>query len=259
MARGAPAPVVDFSAIGNFFRKLLFVVVVFVVAAFFGTGPLLKWAIVHFGEASTGAQVKLAALSFNPFAGKISLQDFYVYNPIGFTNAPAFYVGSVELRVQLTSVFSGRVVVEDVVITNPEILFEGGIKRSNLSVLQQNVNDYVSAMMPSSDSLSDNPNAETKQPRQYSIDRLMITHPTLRVSTPMTDKQISITMQDIVMTDIGKGGTSASNLIASVMQPFMGIVNGAVGSNVAAFGARIKEGATGIGSAINDLFRGNRQ
>ena len=138
-------------------------------------------------------------------------------------------------------------------------MFEGGIKRSNLSVLQQNVNDYVSAMMPEAPTVSEDPNADPVTPRQYSIDRLMITKPTLRVNTQVIDKQVTITMQDIVMTDVGKGGTDASNLMASVMKPFLDIVNGSVGSNIAAFGARLKDGATGIGSAINDLFRGTRQ
>lgn len=250
---------VDFSVVGGMVRKLFFVVVVLVVGLFFAAGPIIKWAVVHFGEASTGAQVKLAELSFNPFAGKISLKDFYVFNPIGFTNAPAVYVGNVEVQFKPTSIFSKHIEIEDVIITSPEILFEGGIKRSNLSVLQQNVNDYVSAMMPQAATVSEDPNAEPVTPRQYSISRLMITNPTLRVSTQVVDKQVTITMQDIVMTDIGKGGTDASNLMASVMKPFLDIVNGSVGSNIAAFGARLKDGATGIGSAINDLFRGTRQ
>jgi hypothetical protein len=249
---------VDFSAIGGIFRKILFFIALLAIAAFFGTGPLLKWAIVHYGEAATGAQVKLAELSFNPFAGKIGLKDFYVYNPIGFTNAPALYVGNLEVRVKPGSIFSDHLVIEDIVVNNPEILFEGGVKRSNLTVLQHNVQDYVSAMLPETATVSEDPNAELKKAREYSIDRLMITNPTLRVSTQVVDKQVTITMQDIVMTDIGKGGTDAATLFASVMQPFMNIVNTSVMGNLGALGTRLKDNAMGINNAINDFFRGGK-
>ena len=253
----ASGGLIDFSIIGGWIRLLLFWAIIALVVLFFALNPLAKWGLETVLKKATQAQVTVAEVSINPFAGTIDLHNFTLFNPLGYTNAPAIYLPRVSVVLLPKTLFTGHVQVRDITIEGPELLFEGGLKNNNLQTLKQNALDYAHAHLPEAPTVSDDPNATPPQPRRYTIDRVMITNPTLRLSTNIVDKQVSVQLQDIVIKDIGKGaGLNSAEVTAAITKPLLQIMHNAAGRHLGGLADKVGAAARELGQKVGNFFKG---
>src|SRR3989338_6251412 len=107
-------------------------------AASLWLGRGVKAAVERYGPDIVGAPVTVGAVALAPWSGRGTITHLVIGNPPGFEGAHALSVGSVEVKLKLSSLFSDTIFVQSVVVREPEILYELGGGGSNLARLQRN-------------------------------------------------------------------------------------------------------------------------
>ncbi|MBT7300231.1 MAG: hypothetical protein HN849_11990, partial [Victivallales bacterium] len=107
-------------------KKLLFLFVILVVlivvgvaALYISMGRIIKAGVETVGPKVTKCDVTVGDISVSPFSGKVVIRNLVVKNPEGFSDSDAFSLGEVRVRVQPKSLFSDRIIVEEVYIDAP--------------------------------------------------------------------------------------------------------------------------------------------
>lgn len=89
-------------------------------------------------------QVSIANLSLSLFGGSGSIKGFKVQNPDGFSEHTALLFEEADIHVELSSLFSDKIVVHQLIIRRPHIYFEQQGTQVNLNELRKNL-ETVSA------------------------------------------------------------------------------------------------------------------
>ena len=91
----------------------------------------------------TKTDVKLESFSLSIFSGKGSIKGFIIGNPEGFKTASSFELGKVRIDIDLMSLLSDTIVIEEIYIDAPKITYEMGMP-SNIGQIQKNVEEFSS-------------------------------------------------------------------------------------------------------------------
>ncbi|MEO0514734.1 MAG: hypothetical protein AAF086_05495 [Planctomycetota bacterium] len=108
---------------------LITLVVVGVVVLYFSLNGIIKNVVQTQGSQATGVATTLNSVNLNPFAGALTLNEFNLANPEGFTNPTLFNLGEADVQVQLGTAISGdEVVIDRVYVDGAEVVvaFENG-------------------------------------------------------------------------------------------------------------------------------------
>ncbi|PCH62613.1 MAG: hypothetical protein COC19_02575 [SAR86 cluster bacterium] len=120
-------------------KKLLISVVVIVAAigigGYFYMGSLLAKGIETVGSEVLGTEVKVASVSLSPLSGSGSITGLIIDNLEGFSADTIMELGELSIEVDIASVFTDTIVVNSIVINQPQITYEARLSGSNLSAL----------------------------------------------------------------------------------------------------------------------------
>src|SRR5262249_34696785 len=112
--------------------------VAFVTLQFF-LGSIVKTAVNNFAPKITGTKVTLDSAAISPLSGVGTLSGLMVGNPTGWTSEKAFYLGKIHVDVAPFSILGDHVVVNEIVIEQPEFVYETKIVASNIGDLMKNI------------------------------------------------------------------------------------------------------------------------
>ncbi|MEL7087357.1 MAG: hypothetical protein AAGL98_02765, partial [Planctomycetota bacterium] len=99
--------------------------VVGVVALYFSLNAIVKTQVEQQGTQATGVQTTLESVNLSPFGGSLSLNDFSLANPEGFTDAKIFKLGGGDVEIKLGSLLGGdEIVVPQVDLDGATVLIE---------------------------------------------------------------------------------------------------------------------------------------
>ncbi len=207
-------------------KKLLIsgavVIVVIVVAAFVLLGninALVKEGVEQTAPLVLKAPVALESVDISVFSGSGTLNSFRVGNPKGYKTDYAFNMGRLQVELDTASVTSDKIHIKSVLIDAPEIVFEGGFKKSNLSQLQANAEAFSGGGGDKGNSADDG------AAKKLQIDRLVIRNGTISVSMGLLQgKKLSVPLPTLELTDIGKDKDAS---ISDVLKEVLAKVNGA--------------------------------
>ena len=119
----------------------LFVVVLGVIAvgaASVWLGRGVKLALEQYGPGIVGAPVSVGSVVLTPWSGRGSITNLVIGNPPGFKGAHAVAIGAIDIKIDLSSLVTDTIVVESLVVREPEVLYEMSGSGNNLSRLQKN-------------------------------------------------------------------------------------------------------------------------
>ena len=170
---------------------------------------VVKAAVEQIGSDATGTDVTLNEVEISPTSGFGALRGFRMTNPKGFAEGDAFKFDEVSVSLDVTTVFSDPVVIEEVVIEKPEVTYAIGEGSSNMDEIQKNVNDYAGA--ESGGSGGSGSGGGSSEGPNLIIKNLYMRDGTVSVSAPgMTDETLSAPLPEIHLTDIGEEGRGAT-------------------------------------------------
>ena len=223
---------------------LVLVIAVAIVAGFF-LNPIVKRGVETIGPKITKTSVTLDAVDLSLLTGSAKVKGLVVGNPEGYKTTNSISVGTIAVGVDPFSVLSDKIVVRSLHVETPEITFEGGLGGNNLSKLLDNVNGTAKNGGP----VSTNAVGQPKPSKKIEVDDLLISGAKVHVLlTELGGRQMSLTLPDIHLTDLGKGGDglTATDLTRRVLQEIVTATVKAVASD-----------STNLGKGAEKLIQGN--
>ena len=131
--------------------KIIGILVVVLIIALFAVilnlGKIVKTGINTVVPQVTKCEAHVDDVNFNVFGGKFEIKNLVIKNPEGYKTDHAFALGHIFVNVNMGSLMSDVIEIDQVLIDAPEITYEVGLGNSNLNTILENVN----SSLPSSD------------------------------------------------------------------------------------------------------------
>lgn len=118
-------------------------IVVLVLVVLFWLGPTVKLVAEVIGSKALGTPVTVSKLSINPRKGLIHLSGFAIANPESYGQSNAVSLASLNIAVDMGSVFSETVTIHQVKINSPHFTFEQSTASDNIAEYIQNIEDFI--------------------------------------------------------------------------------------------------------------------
>jgi len=231
-------------------------IVAFFTLQFF-LGSIVTNAVNHFAPKITGSKVTLASASISPLSGSGTLSGFLVGNPVGWSSDRAFYLGKIHLDVAPFSILGDHIVINEIIIDQPEFVYETKIVASNIGDLLKNIENATG-----SKDKAGLPTAKNGQPVKFEVKKFTLHNG--KVTLGVGPAALTIPMLPIELTDLGtkEGGITPDQLAFAVMKNVTaGIVSasttaiGQAGATAgAAAGAAAGNAVKNAGDAVKGLF-----
>jgi len=130
-------------------KKLLIaggILVVILVAAvrFLGSNldAIVKKAITRVGPEMTGVSVEVDKVGISLADGRGEIGGLVIGNPRGYKGRHAFKLGSIVLALDKSSETADVVVIKELTIDAPDIVYDKGEDGSNVEAIQRNIDEY---------------------------------------------------------------------------------------------------------------------
>ncbi len=244
---------------------VLLAVIALAAVYFVGSSALnkgIKSGVETYGPQVTQTNVTLADVSLSVLSGSGTLKGLNVGNPEGYKSENIFALGQIDMKVDTSTVFSDKIVIDHIIIKKPEISYEKTLTSSNVKQLLKNIEQFTG---PSSEPTPDEDDGAKKQ---VVIKKLIIEDGTIYVGALGVGQ--TVPLPRIEMNDIGEDGNQMS--MAEVLDLVLSKVVQSIGPAIADAGDLIKEqggaalqsvteGATGklgdaAGDAVNQASEG---
>jgi hypothetical protein len=226
----------------------------FVVA--YALGSVVKAGVNNFGPKLTQTKVELAGANLSPLTGSGTLSGLSVDNPKGWTEGRAFYLGKVSINLEPMSVFGDHIVINELIIDQPEFAYETKIFSSNIKDLLENIEEFTG---------DGGKPAATKEgkPIKFVVKKFRMTNAKATLGAAGAALPVPLPPLSLDNLGVAEGGITADQLATALMKNVLGnIVSGtanALGKVGATSGAsaveKTKEAAKKAGEAVKDLFR----
>jgi hypothetical protein len=207
---------------------------------------IVKAAIEKIGSDVTGTEVRVTDVDISPATGEGALRGFRVTNPEGFEDEQAFEFDEITMKIDLATLASDPVVIEEIVVQSPRIRYELGGKGTNVGAIQKNVEGYTEGSEPAGGP-------------SFIIKHLYFRDGQINVAgASLLKKGVGSPLPDLHMTDIGteEGGVTPAVLTKKVTAALGRKVVTAVGKiDLGELESDTKEAAKKTGQKIKGLFK----
>lgn len=212
-------------------KSSLLIGVVVVAAGIYYFGPSLldsavKKIVNKYGSEVTGTEVNLEGFSLHPTTGEAAIRKITIANPQNYKMPYLFELNNINVKVDIKSLTSDTVIIEDIIVDKPAITYEMlSLTQNNIKEIQNNVNSYLNKSAPKdkSTTASEADSADQSAGKKVIIRHLAINDATL--SAAAGDKDVSITLPDITMSNIGddskKVGSNIPQVIAKILNKIL--------------------------------------
>lgn len=193
---------------------------------YFSLNSLVKEAVETIGPHITQTKVLLSSANLSPFSGNGRLNGLLVGNPEGFRGAYALKIGSIVIDVNKESLITDTIVVDSILIRNPEILLEGTLSGNNLSKLLKNIESSTRTQSTKQKVETAEHNNSAKK---FNVKEVIISGTELHLTASALNERVqqSFPLPEIRLHNLGSGGPgiSASDLAQQILTP---IINAAI-------------------------------
>ena len=147
-------------------------------------------------------------------SGEGNLGGLNVGNPKGFTDANAFELGVIQIKLDPGSVSTNTIVVKEVVIQGPKVRYElGATLGSNLGKIQENLDAFTRRLGGGS-------GGTTGGEKKFVIEHIYVRGGQVTLGTAVSSSAaVSTPLPEIHLTDLGKrnGGATAGEVASQVL------------------------------------------
>lgn len=234
---------------------LLALVIVGYIAAHFFLGSIVKTGVNNVGPRVTQTNVQLADASLSP-TGSGTLTGLTVANPAGWTETNALSLGRIQFDVAPTSVLSDTIVVNSLVIDQPELTYETRLVNSNISDLLKNIEASLGPSAPK-------PEDPNTPPKKFIVKHFRLTDG--KVTIGVGPAALPVPLPSLELNDLGvqEGGLTAGQLSVAVLRQVLANVvtatTGAALKSGGTLGAGATEQLKKTGEGLKKLFSGEKE
>jgi hypothetical protein len=118
-------------------------VLILILLIYLSLGYIIKSTVETVVPKITGTPVKMESFSFSILTGKVKMKNFVVVNPKGFNTEYAFKLGSLYFDINMDTLLSKKIVIDEIRIDGTQIIYELGLNTSNLGEIKSNIDKFV--------------------------------------------------------------------------------------------------------------------
>ena len=167
------------------------------IFVFMQVDTMAKRAIEKYGSAILGTHLTVASVDISTQSGEGSLKDMTIANPEGFSGAYAFKMEDTHIKVDSKSLATDMILIDEIVMDSPDIVYEVTAHGNNYTILRKNVNDYMSKDEKTGDSLIDS--------KQVIIKDFYLRNGKVKVTAPsLPGKTFTVSLPTIHLSELGK-------------------------------------------------------
>lgn len=196
---------------------LVVVIGIVLTVAISNLDRIVKGVVESSGSEVLGTEVSLNKVAISLKGGKGSLKGLVIANPEGFSAKNAFELDEVTLVLDLGTVTSDEVVVEQVVVDGARVRFEETGGNINLQTLLKNAQDYAGPSEPGDTTEEE---SEAEGPKLV-IREFRFTNAEATLISEQLGQEVSAGIPDILLNDIGRkgAGVTAAEAAKEVLVP----------------------------------------
>jgi len=201
-------------------RKLLIAggilaVILIVAVRFLGSNldAIVKKAITRIGPEMTGVSVDVDKVGIALADGRGEIGGLVIGNPRGYKGPHAFKLGSIVLALDKSSETADVVVIKELTIDAPDVVYDKGENGSNVEAIQRNIDEYGKTH---GDQAEDKATKDNAAARRFIIESLQIRNGKIR----LTGRDTVIDLPALQMRDVGKsrGGMTGAEIASVVVK-----------------------------------------
>ncbi len=162
---------------------------------------LVKSSIEEVGSEMAGTTVTVESVSVSPFTGSGSIEGIEVDNPEGFETEHALRLGRMDIRLDLGTVLSDTLIIEEIIIHNPAVSVTQKVPENNLKILMDNMESAMASGSEGSSML---------------IKRLVMREGQVVASHNVGGSQSAkVRLESFELTNVGSGGENATRQVVN--------------------------------------------
>lgn len=208
---------------------------------------IIKGSIQTVGSAIAGVPMKVTSISFNVFKGQVGIRNFIVGNPEGYSSEHAFKLENFFVDLDMSTLLSKKLVIEQIQINGVELNYETAILRNNISDIQQNVNKVLGT-----DSREKNSGEKASAGKPLQVDHIEMKDITAWVVVKGTKAQVPLMLPPVVLNELGTGpdGVSSAAVVNDVLVSMLTSIAKLVRADLAV--KTVGDGAAAVGRTIGE-------
>ena len=215
---------------------LVAILIIGFLGATFFLDSIVKSGIEDVGSDMAGTQVTVENVSVSPFSGSGTVDGLKVDNPDGFESEHAIVLQSIDISMDVTSVFSDEILVDEIAIKEPAISVIQKVPENNLRMLMKNFNETMAEESASSSTMI--------------IDHLVVQNGQVTVTPSIGGtKSATVKMDKLELRNVGKEGSNSTEQV--VNQVASAVINEALKKAVSGELENLKDKAK---DAVEDIF-----
>lgn len=204
------------------FSGILVVAILTILLITFSIDRVIKSGIEENSSELLQTKVTVDKVSISLFGGSGIINGLTIHNPKDFSEKPALLIQEASIKVDLSTLLSDQVIVNEIIINRPEVFFEQKGMGINLKKLSDNMDE--SSNETSKDSKT-----------MLVIDHLQVLDGKIIVSSSLKkDRTTEVSLSAITLNDIGRNGNNTvKQSVEDILRPlFQKAIENALKSGV---------------------------
>ena len=170
--------------------------------AYHSLDVIVKVALEFFAPHVAGVSVKVGETSFSAREGRGSLKNVEIGNPSGFSASRAARLGEIRIWLDPATATESVVLVHEIVIDSPVIVYERSDRGTNLDAIQKRIESYIKSKGAATDASAEAPQGTS---HRLVVERLSIRGAKVTMTNPgLKGQGVSFDLPDIELRDVGK-------------------------------------------------------
>ena len=192
----------------------------------------VKNGIETIGPKIMGTTVTVEKVSISVISGRGRVNGLVIGNPKGFDTDSSYRLANTRVKVDLPSVLSGKLIIEEIVLESPEITYEGSSSGSNLARIRKNAKAFNRTHGSKKTKGTDSQDNGVR-PLLVQINHFIVKDPSLNYSPSLFGgRALTFQLDDLHLRNIGKksGGVTfdeaTSQVLAGMNRPILSSISG---------------------------------
>ena len=239
---------------------LLSVFVLVVVLVLIAGSALLEKAVVAgvetVGPEITQAPVELEDVKISLSSGKCSIIGLNVGSPDGFKSEYVMRLKTLRLKLQPQSLFRDKIVVDELVIDAPELIYETKLTGTNLGAILKHVNEFSGGDEGAPPSAADE---EATGGKRFEVRLIKVTNGKVTLANQLLQgEQLVVSLPPIEIRDLGSGpeGATLGDIVRRTLASINAETVKAVAQSGHSVGDQLRRNADTLKDRVGGLLGG---
>jgi uncharacterized protein involved in outer membrane biogenesis len=240
---------------------------------------VIKVGINTIAPKVTGTKVVVGSIKLGLLRGQLSIGDFELGNPEGYSTAYALKAKSVSVSINPLSLLKDKIIVKEIAIDGVDLYYEQGLSGSNITDIKANVDKFTKSILGekrATANANSNANANTasanvevkKGGKKLQVDKLGIGNVSVYLSVKgIGGNALPVPVPPISLSNLGSGpeGITPADLGATILDNLLDGVMEAVkpalpslkdaADTVGKGAGKVVDGAKGAVDSVLGIFK----